>query len=243
MTLYRVAKQSKVVEALIEAAENGKEVLALVELKARFDEENNIEWSRRLERAGCHVIYGLDGFKVHSKLCQITRKAGDEVQYITQIGTGNYNEKTACLYTDLSLMTADTEIAKEARRVFQALAMGEIVEHTDKLLVAPLCLQNKVLAMIDDEIAAALAGKDAYIGLKMNALTDKKIIDRLIEASCAGVKIDLIIRGICCLIPGVKDATENIRVISIVGRFLEHSRIYIFGSKEERKFILRQPII
>lgn len=235
MTLYRVAKQSKVVEALIEAAENGKEVLALVELKARFDEENNIEWSRRLERAGCHVIYGLDGFKVHSKLCQITRKAGDEVQYITQIGTGNYNEKTACLYTDLSLMTADTEIAKESRRVFQALAMGEIVEHTDKLLVAPLCLQNKVLAMIDDEIAAALAGKDAYIGLKMNALTDKKIIDRLIEASCAGVKIDLIIRGICCLIPGVKDATENIRVISIVGRFLEHSRIYIFGSKGREK--------
>lgn len=237
MTLYRVAKQSKVVEALIEAAENGKEVLALVELKARFDEENNIEWSRRLERAGCHVIYGLDGFKVHSKLCQITRKAGDEVQYITQIGTGNYNEKTACLYTDLSLMTADTEIAKEARRVFQALAMGEIVEHTDKLLVAPLCLQNKVLAMIDDEIAAALAGKDAYIGLKMNALTDKKIIDRLIEASCAGVKIDLIIRGICCLIPGVKDATENIRVISIVGRFLEHSRIYIFGSKGREKVL------
>ena len=181
------------------------------------------------------MIYGLDGFKVHSKLCQITRKAGDEVQYITQIGTGNYNEKTACLYTDLSLMTADTEIAKEARRVFQALAMGEIVEHTDKLLVAPLCLQNKVLAMIDDEIAAALAGKDAYIGLKMNALTDKKIIDRLIEASCTGVKIDLIIRGICCLIPGVKDATENIRVISIVGRFLEHSRIYIFGSKGREK--------
>ena len=235
MTLYRVAKHSKIVEYLIDAAENGKEVLVLVELKARFDEENNIEWSRRLERAGCHVIYGLDGFKVHSKLCQITRKAGDEVQYITQIGTGNYNEKTACLYTDLSLMTADTEIAKEARRVFQALAMGEIVEHTDKLLVAPLCLQNKVLAMIDDEIAAALAGKDAYIGLKMNALTDKKIIDRLIEASCAGVKIDLIIRGICCLIPGVKDATENIRVISIVGRFLEHSRIYIFGSKGREK--------
>ena len=234
-TLYRVSGNSPIIASLAQAAENGKQVSVLVELKARFDEENNIEWSRRLERAGCHVIYGLDGFKVHSKLCQITRKAGDEVQYITQIGTGNYNEKTACLYTDLSLMTADTEIAKEARRVFQALAMGEIVEHTDKLLVAPLCLQNKVLAMIDDEIAAALAGKDAYIGLKMNALTDKKIIDRLIEASCAGVKIDLIIRGICCLIPGVKDATENIRVISIVGRFLEHSRIYIFGSKGREK--------
>lgn len=234
-TLYRVSGNSPIIEALSRAAENGKQVSVLVELKARFDEENNIEWSRRLERAGCHVIYGLDGFKVHSKLCQITRKSGDEVQYITQIGTGNYNEKTACLYTDLSLMTADAEIAKEARRVFQALAMGEVVEHTDKLLVAPLCLQNKVLAMIDDEIAAALAGKDAYIGLKMNALTDKKIIDKLIEASCAGVKIDLIIRGICCLLPGVKDATENIRVISIVGRFLEHSRIYIFGSKGREK--------
>ena len=238
MTLYRVAKQSKVVEALIEAAENGKEVLALVELKARFDEENNIEWSRRLERAGCHVIYGLDGFKVHSKLCQITRKSGDEVQYITQIGTGNYNEKTACLYTDLSLMTADAEIAKEARKVFQALAMGEVVEHTEKLLVAPLCLQNKVLEMIDQEISYALAGQDVYIGLKMNALTDKKIIDKLIEASCAGVKIDMIIRGICCLIPGVKDVTENIRVISIVGRFLEHSRIYIFGSKGREKIYI-----
>lgn len=235
MTLYRLAKQSKVVEALCEAAENGKEVVVLVELRARFDEENNIRWSRMLEQAGCQIIYGLEGYKVHSKLCLITRRSEKGIEYITQIGTGNYNEKTACLYTDLSLMTADTEIAKEARRVFQALAMGEIVEHTDKLLVAPLCLQNKVLAMIDDEIAAALAGKDAYIGLKMNALTDKKIIDRLIEASCAGVKIDLIIRGICCLIPGVKDATENIRVISIVGRFLEHSRIYIFGSKGREK--------
>lgn len=235
MTLYRLAKQSKVVEALCEAAENGKEVVVLVELRARFDEENNIRWSRMLEQAGCQIIYGLEGYKVHSKLCLITRRSEKGIEYITQIGTGNYNEKTACLYTDLSLMTADTEIAKEARRVFQALAMGEVVEHTDKLLVAPLCLQNKVLAMIDDEIAAALAGKDAYIGLKMNALTDKKIIDRLIEASCAGVKIDLIIRGICCLIPGVKDATENIRVISIVGRFLEHSRIYIFGSKGREK--------
>ena len=235
MTLYRVAKQSKVVEALIEAAENGKEVFVLVELKARFDEENNIGWSRLLEDAGCHVIYGLDGYKVHSKLCQIMKKKDGNVEYYTQIGTGNYNEKTARLYTDLSLMTADPKIGTEAARVFQALAMGEVVEHTDKLLVAPLCLQNKVLDMIGDEISAALAGKDAYIGLKMNALTDKKIIDKLIEASCAGVKIDLIIRGICCLIPGVKDATENIRVISIVGRFLEHSRIYIFGSEGREK--------
>ena len=235
MTLYRLAKQSKVIEALCEAAENGKEVVVLVELRARFDEENNIRWSRMLEEAGCQIIYGLEHYKVHSKLCLITRRGENGIQYITQIGTGNYNEKTARLYTDLSLMTANEQIGMDAARVFQALAMGEVVEHTDKLLVAPLCLQNKVLAMIDDEIAAALAGKDAYIGLKMNALTDKKIIDRLIEASCAGVKIDLIIRGICCLIPGVKDATENIRVISIVGRFLEHSRIYIFGSKGREK--------
>lgn len=231
MTLYRVAKQSKVVEALIEAAENGKEVLALVELKARFDEENNIEWSRRLERAGCRVIYGLDGYKVHSKLCQITRKKDGQVAYITQIGTGNYNEKTSRLYTDLSLMTADPEIAKEASRVFQALAMGETVEKVERLLVAPLCLQNRVLEKIDEEITHAKAGEPAYIGLKMNSLTDKRIIDKLAEASCAGVKIDMVIRGICCLVPGVKGATENIRVISIVGRFLEHSRVYIFGTE------------
>ena len=235
ITIYRLARQARIVKYLCEAAENGKEVLVLMELRARFDEENNINYSEILEEAGCKVMYGMEDYKVHSKVCLITKKNSRGIYYITQIGTGNYNEKTACLYTDLSLMTADTEIAKEARRVFQALAMGEIVEHTDKLLVAPLCLQNKVLAMIDDEIAAALAGKDAYIGLKMNALTDKKIIDRLIEASCTGVKIDLIIRGICCLIPGVKDATENIRVISIVGRFLEHSRIYIFGSKGREK--------
>ena len=235
MTLYRVAKQSKVVEALCEAAENGKDVLVLVELKARFDEENNIEWSRRLEEAGCNVIYGLDGYKVHSKLCLITRREELGVAYYTQIGTGNYNEKTARLYTDLCLMTADHDIGEEANAVFNALAKGETVHETRRLLVAPHCLQNKVLAMMDDEIRRARSGEEAYIGVKINSLTDKAIIDKLIEASCAGVKVDLVVRGICCLIAGVPEATENIRVVSIVGRFLEHSRIYIFGRGERAK--------
>ena len=235
MTLYRVAKHSKIVEYLIDAAENGKEVLVLVELKARFDEENNIEWSRRLEDAGCRVIYGLDGYKVHSKLCLVTKKSEGQVEYYTQIGTGNYNEKTARLYTDLSFMTANVEIGLEAAKVFQALSMEETVDNVQHLLVAPRCLQNKVLSMIDEEIACAIEGKEAYIGLKMNSLTDKKIIDKLIEASQAGVKIDMVIRGICCLIPGVKGKTENIQVRSIVGRFLEHSRIYIFGTQEREK--------
>lgn len=238
MTLYRVAKQSKVVEALIEAAENGKEVVVLVELRARFDEENNIGWSRLLEDAGCQVIYGLDGYKVHSKLCLITRKNGGQVEYITQIGTGNYNEKTSRLYTDLSLMTANVEVGLEASNVFQALSKGEVVEHSEHLLVAPKCLQNKVLAMLDEEIAHARNGEEAYAGFKLNSLTDKKIIDKLIEASEAGVKIDMVVRGICCLIPGVEGKTENIRIISIVGRFLEHSRIYIFGSSKRRKYYI-----
>ncbi|MGN0995879.1 MAG: polyphosphate kinase 1 [Candidatus Ventricola sp.] len=238
MTLYRVAKQSKVVESLIEAAENGKDVLVLVELKARFDEENNIEWSRRLEAAGCNVIYGLDGYKVHSKLCLITRMEDGHAQYYTQIGTGNYNEKTARLYTDLCLMTADQEIGREAAEVFRRLAMGETVDKAQQLLIAPHCLQDRILALIDEQIAAARAGGDAYIGVKINSLTDKAIIDRLIEASQAGVSIDLIVRGICCLIPGVPGQTENIRVISIVGRFLEHSRIYIFGRGEAAKIFI-----
>ena len=238
MTLYRVAKQSKLVEALIEAAENGKEVFVLVELKARFDEENNIGLSRLLEDAGCHVIYGMDGYKVHSKLCQIMKKKDGNVEYYTQIGTGNYNEKTARLYTDLSLMTADPKIGTEAARVFQALAMGETVEDMDHLLVAPKCLQNKVLAMIDEEIEHAKVGEQAYIGLKMNSLTDKRIMNKLVEASCAGVHIDMVVRGICCLIPGVKGQTENIHIISIVGRFLEHSRIYIFGTQERAKIYI-----
>ena len=235
MTLYRVARQSKVVEALIEAAENGKEVFVLVELKARFDEENNIEWSRRLEEAGCQVVYGLDGYKVHSKLCLITRKGRDQVEYYTQIGTGNYNEKTARLYTDLSLMTADQEIGLNAAAVFQALALGETVEESPALMVAPHCLQNQVLERIDREIGRARAGEPAYIGIKINSLTDKAIIDRLIEASQAGVQVDMVVRGICCLRPGVPGATEHIRIVSIVGRFLEHSRIYIFGTGERQE--------
>lgn len=238
MTLYRLAKNSKIVESLIEAAENGKQVDVLVELKARFDEENNIEWGRMLEDAGCHVVYGLDGLKVHSKLCLITRKDGTAIQYITQIGTGNYNEKTARLYTDLSLITANREIGDEAMQIFQAIMLGQVAASCKHLLVAPKCLQNKILAMIDEEIAYAKNGKSAYIGLKMNALTDKKIINRLIEASQAGVKIDMIIRGINCLRSGVKDKTDNIHVVSIVGQFLEHSRIYIFGTEVRQKIYI-----
>lgn len=235
MTLYRVARQSKVVETLIEAAENGKEVLALVELKARFDEENNIEWSRRLEEAGCQVVYGLDGYKVHSKVCLITRRDEGQVEYYTQIGTGNYNEKTAQLYTDLSLMTADASIGRDAANLFQSLALGEMAEEGRALLIAPGGLQNKVLEKIDGEIARARNGEKAYIGLKLNSLTDKTIIDRLIAASRAGVNIDMVVRGICCLRPGVAGATERVRVLSIVGRFLEHSRIYIFGTEERQQ--------
>ena len=238
MTLYRLAKQSKIVEALCEAAENGKEVVVLVELRARFDEENNIRWSRMLEKAGCQIIYGLEGFKVHSKLCLITKKGKDGIEYITQIGTGNYNEKTARLYTDLSLMTVDEKIGMDAARVFQALTKGETVEESDHLLVAPKCLQNRIIEMIEEEIRHKKNGEDAYIGLKLNSLTDKRIIDKLTEASQAGVHIDMIIRGISCLIPGVKGQTENIRIISIVGRFLEHSRIYIFGCGERRKYYI-----
>ena len=238
MTLYRLAKQSKIIEALCEAAENGKEVVVLVELRARFDEENNIRWSRMLEKAGCQIIYGLEGYKVHSKLCLITKKGANGIEYITQIGTGNYNEKTARLYTDLSLMTASEQIGMDAARVFQALTKGETVEESDHLLVAPKCLQSRIIDMIEEEIRKKKNGGEAYIGLKLNSLTDKRIIDKLVEASCAGVHIDMIIRGICCLIPGVAGKTENIHIISIVGRFLEHSRIYIFGCGEERKYYI-----
>lgn len=279
MTLYRLAKNSKVVEALVTAAENNKQVDVLVELKARFDEENNIEWSRRLEDAGCHVIYGLDGLKVHSKLCLITRRretkelnteetaaaantpdnggsdqaasvnaqnqgndggrqSTDPFQYITQIGTGNYNEKTSRLYTDLSLITADEEIGREAGEVFAALFMGETVEHMDHLLVAPKCLQNRVIDMIDEEIREKKEGRDAYIGVKINSLTDKQIIDKLIEASRAGVRVDMVIRGINCIQSGLSGSTDNIHVVSIVGRYLEHSRIYIFGSREREKLYI-----
>ena len=229
MTLYRLAKHSKVVEALVEAAENGKQVDVLVELKARFDEENNIGWSRMLEAAGCHVIYGLDGLKVHSKLCLITRKTGDGVQYITQIGTGNYNEKTARLYTDVCLMTADEKLGAEAAKVFQALSLGEVMKSTEHLLVAPKCLQNKVIDKIEREIQIAKDGGEGYLGFKLNSLTDKKIIDKLIQASKAGVKVEMVIRGINCLRTKIPGKTDHIRTVSIVGRYLEHSRIYIFG--------------
>ncbi|MDO5547373.1 MAG: polyphosphate kinase 1 [Eubacteriales bacterium] len=239
MTLYRVADKSKIIDTLVEAAENGKEVVVLVELRARFDEANNIEMSRRLEEAGCQIIYGLGQYKVHSKLCLITRKTEDGRSfYITQIGTGNYNEKTSRLYTDLSLLTANQEIGAEAAKVFQALMMGETVEGTHCLLVAPHCLQNKVLDMMNEEIIKARNGEPAYIGAKINSLTDKAIISKLIEASQAGVKIELIVRGICCLVPERKGLTENITIISVVGRFLEHSRIYRFGVGEQEKMYI-----
>ena len=235
MTLYRLADKSQIVDALVDAAENGKEVVVLVELRARFDEESNIEYSRKLEEAGCRVIYGLNGYKVHSKLCLITRKTDNGLSYITQIGTGNYNEKTSKLYTDLSLITANEEIGKEAAEVFACLLRGETIEETHRLLVAPKCLQNKVLAMIDEEMEHAKNHEPAYVGIKINSLTDKDIIEKLVEASQAGVKIEMIVRGICCMIPEIKGYTENITVISIVGRFLEHSRIYRFGTPEREK--------
>ncbi|MGN0436593.1 MAG: polyphosphate kinase 1, partial [Wujia sp.] len=239
MTLYRVAERSKIVDALIEAAENGKEVVVLVELRARFDEANNIEMSKRLEEAGCQILYGLGDYKVHSKLCLITRRDGNmEHSYITQIGTGNYNEKTARLYTDLSIMTANQRIGRDAAAVFDALQKGETVDKTEELLVAPKCLQNKIIELIDQQISNAQNGNTGYIGIKINSLTDKVLIDKLIIASQAGVKIDLIVRGICCLKPGIPGLTDNITVISIVGRFLEHSRIYIFGDGENKKIYI-----
>ena len=235
MTLYRLANKSQIVDALVEACENGKEVVVLVELRARFDEESNINYSKILEEAGCRVIYGLSGYKVHSKLCQISRKTENGISYITQIGTGNYNEKTSALYTDLSLITANQEIGKEVAEIFAALLRGEVIEESEHLLVAPKCLQNKILDMIDDEIKHVRKGDEGYIGIKINSLTDKDIIEKLVDASKAGVKIEMIVRGICCLIPGIKGVTDNITVISIVGRFLEHSRIYRFGTKEREK--------
>ena len=238
MTLYRVADQSKIVEALMDAAENGKEVVVLVELRARFDEANNIEMSRKLEDAGCHILYGLGEYKVHSKLCLITRKTVFGYTYISQIGTGNYNEKTAELYADLCLITARQDIGADVANVFAALQQGELVEHTDKLMVAPLCLQNRITAYIDEEIAKAKNGGSGYVGIKCNSMTDKVIMDKLVEASQAGVKIELIIRGICCIKPKVEGLTDNITEISIVGRYLEHARIYRFGSGREEKIFI-----
>lgn len=238
ITQYRVAEHSEVINALIAAARNGKHVTVFVELKARFDEENNIEWSRLLERAGCHVVYGIEGLKVHSKLCLITRKTKDGISFITQIGTGNYNEKTSRLYTDLSFLTASREIGLEATEVFRALDQGETVDSVKNLLVAPHCLQNRLLNLIDGEIEAAARGEGGYIGIKINSLTDKVLINKLIEASQAGVHIDMVVRGICCLRAGVPDETDNIHIISIVGRYLEHSRIYILGRGERARYYI-----
>lgn len=235
ITLYRVAERSKIIESLIEAAENGKEVVVVVELRARFDEANNIEMSKHLEEAGCQILYGLGDYKVHSKLCLITRRnESGSHEFITHIGTGNYNEKTARLYTDLSIMTANQRIGADAAKVFAALQKGETVDSSDMLMVAPNCLLDRIIAHIDGQIAK---GKDGYIGIKINSLTDKTIIEKLVEASKAGVKIELIVRGICCLKPGIEGYTDNIRVVSIVGRLLEHSRIYIFGTEESEVYI------
>ncbi len=238
ITLYRLAKNSQIIEALCDAAENGKEVTVLVELRARFDEENNIGWSRRLQDSGCRIMYGPMELKVHSKLLLITRSIGNRTEYISQVGTGNYNEKTSTLYTDLSLMTANQEIGEEAQQLFDALAEKRLIEHSEHLLIAPLCLQNRVLEMIDDEIDHAEKGEDAYIGIKINSLCDKVIMDKLVEASKAGVKIDMVIRGINTLIAGIEGETENITVRSIVGRYLEHSRIYIFGTKSRSRIYI-----
>lgn len=235
MTLYRVAKNSKVIKALCNAAENGKDVLVLVELRARFDEENNIGWSKLLEESGCHVMYGPQGLKVHSKLCLITRKVGDSVKYTVQVGTGNYNEKTAGLYTDLCLMTSNNDIAQDACEVFRTLSMGELVESSKALMVAPHCLQNKVVELMDNEISIARAGGEGYVAAKLNSLTDKVLMDKIIECSQAGVKVELVIRGISCLVAGVEGVTDNVQIRSIVGRYLEHARIYIFGTGVRKK--------
>ena len=238
ITLYRVSKDSKIISALIHAAENGKHVVVVVELRARFDEENNIDWSVRLEEAGCTVIYGLDSYKVHSKLLLITRKTDAGVKYITQIGTGNYNEITTRFYTDVSLITANQAIGLDASQVFVSLQMGEVVQGTTDLLVAPTTLKQGIIDLIDEQIARVIDGKEGYIRLKMNSLSDKNLIDKLISAAQSGVKIEMIIRGICCLVSGIQGATQRIQVKSIIGRFLEHSRIFIFGPDEECKIYI-----
>ncbi|MDE5853973.1 MAG: polyphosphate kinase 1 [Ruminococcus sp.] len=234
ITLYRLARNSKIISALCTAAENGKDVLVMIELRARFDEANNIEWSKILQKAGVTVIYGPKEFKAHSKLLLITRKStGGNFDYVTQIGTGNYNEKTSALYTDLMLLTADREIAEDAEAVFTSLRNGTFVEKANKLLVSPHALRPQILAMVDEQIKISRSGGTGYIAAKINSLNDKVIINKLVEASQAGVKIELVVRGICCLIAGVTGYTENITVRSIVGRFLEHSRIFIFGSENK----------
>ena len=235
ITIYRLAKEAKLIDSLCLAAENGKEVLVLIELRARFDEQNNIDWSERLETAGCRVIYGFEGFKVHSKVCLITRLEHGNPRYVTQIATGNYNEKTAAQYTDLSLITADQNIGHDAAEFFRNMAIGNLEEEYKTLMVAPRCMKSRIMELIDEEIKK---GKDGQIIFKVNSVTDLEVINKLSEASCAGVRIMMLVRGICCLLPGVPGYTENIRVFSIVGRYLEHSRIYSFGAGAEQKLYI-----
>ncbi|RHV72936.1 polyphosphate kinase 1 [Butyricicoccus sp. OF13-6] len=235
ITIYRLASKAKLVEYLCAAAENGKDVTALIELRARFDEQNNIDWSERMEEAGCKIIYGFEDYKVHSKICLITRRERGAVRHITQVGTGNYNEKTAKQYTDVSLITADERIGQDAGAFFNNMALGNLSGHYSRLFVAPTSLKNNILALMDEQIAK---GKDGYILLKFNSLTDIDVIAKLQEASCAGVTVEMIVRGICCLLPGVPGHTENITVTSIVGRFLEHSRIYVFGRGDAEKMYI-----
>ena len=235
ITIYRLASKAKLVEYLCAAAENGKDVTALIELRARFDEQNNIDWSERMEEAGCKIIYGFEDYKVHSKICLITRRERGAVRHITQVGTGNHNEKTAKQYTDVSLITADERIGQDAGAFFNNMALGNLSGRYSRLFVAPTSLKNNILALMDEQIAK---GKDGYILLKFNSLTDIDVIAKLREASCAGVTVEMIVRGICCLLPGVPGHTENITVTSIVGRFLEHSRIYVFGRGDEEKMYI-----
>ena len=235
ITIYRLAKEAKLIDSLCLAAENGKEVLVLIELRARFDEQNNIDWSERLETAGCRVIYGFEGFKVHSKVCLITRLEHGNPRYVTQIATGNYNEKTAAQYTDLSLITADQNIGHDAAEFFRNMAIGNLEEEYKTLMVAPRCMKSRIMELIDEEIKK---GRDGQIIFKVNSVTDLEVINKLSEASCAGVRIMMLVRGICCLLPGVPGYTENIRVFSIVGRYLEHSRIYSFGVGSEQKLYI-----
>lgn len=235
ITIYRLASKTKLVEYLCAAAENGKDVTALIELRARFDEQNNIDWSERMEEAGCKIIYGFEDYKVHSKICLITRRERGAVRHITQVGTGNYNEKTAKQYTDVSLITADERIGQDAGAFFNNMALSNLSGRYSRLFVAPTSLKNNILALMDEQIAK---GKDGYILLKFNSLTDIDVIAKLQEASCAGVTVEMIVRGICCLLPGVPGHTENITVTSIVGRFLEHSRIYVFGRGDKEKMYI-----
>lgn len=235
ITIYRLAKKARLVEYLCAAAENGKEVTVLIELRARFDEQNNIDWSERLEEAGCRVIYGFEHYKVHSKLCLITYRSRGEIKYITQVGTGNYNEKTAAMYTDLSLMTADAAIGHDASEFFKNMSISNLDGIYDRLIVSPTSLKQKVLALMDEEIAKGDKGR---IIMKMNSVTDVDFIAKVSEASRAGVEVDLLIRGICCILPGVPGYTDHVRVTSVVGRFLEHPRIFSFGTGEDQKIYI-----